>query len=78
MVCGGCNTLLMFPQVTYILNASRTLFQIAFMLPGTVPTDLVVMQGAQNVRCARCGHITSVPPAGGEKSCLTVVHIPLS
>ena len=22
-------------------------------------------QGAQNVRCARCGHITAVPPAGG-------------
>ncbi|CAK0787503.1 hypothetical protein CVIRNUC_010723 [Coccomyxa viridis] len=35
VVCGGCTTLLMFPQ------------------------------GAQNVRCARCGHITSVPPAGG-------------
>ncbi|CAL5222506.1 g4880 [Coccomyxa viridis] len=35
VVCGGCNTLLMFPQ------------------------------GAQNVRCARCRHITSVPPAGG-------------
>ena len=25
------------------------------------------MQGAQNVRCARCGHITSVPPAGGRQ-----------
>ena len=29
MVCGGGNTLLMFPQVRYILEASRTLFQHA-------------------------------------------------
>ncbi|KAK9909068.1 hypothetical protein WJX75_006709 [Coccomyxa subellipsoidea] len=28
-------------------------------------TLLMYPQGAQNVRCARCGHITAVPPAGG-------------
>ena len=26
------------------------------------------LQGAQNVRCARCGDITPVPPAGGSKA----------
>ncbi|KAI8472056.1 MAG: hypothetical protein J3K34DRAFT_392560 [Monoraphidium minutum] len=34
LTCGGCNTLLMYPQ-----------------------------QGASNVRCSRCGHITAAPPA---------------
>ena len=35
-----------------------------------IPTQRVpaMTQGAQNVRCARCGHITSVPPAGGEQT----------
>jgi LSD1 subclass zinc finger protein len=34
ITCGGCQTLLMYPQ-----------------------------QGASNVRCSRCGHITAAPPA---------------
>ena len=29
-------------------------------------TLLMFPHGAQNVRCARCGHITAVPPAGGK------------
>jgi LSD1 subclass zinc finger protein len=29
-------------------------------------TLLLYPQGAQNVRCARCGEITAVPPAGGD------------
>ena len=30
-----------------------------------------VMQGASNVRCARCGDITAVPLHGGEQQALT-------
>ncbi len=70
MVCGGCNTLLMFPQVRNPFSVSWTLLQVVYVLPGTVSTDHLVVQGAQNVRCARCRHITSVPPAGGEKHSL--------
>ncbi|KAK9810490.1 hypothetical protein WJX72_011530 [[Myrmecia] bisecta] len=46
IVCGGCRTLLMYPQ------------------------------GAQNVRCARCGHITAVPPAGGGEAAQLVCSNP--
>lgn len=34
---------------------------------------LHVMQGAQNVRCARCGEITPVPVAGGTTIACTLL-----
>ncbi|EIE25618.1 hypothetical protein COCSUDRAFT_83625, partial [Coccomyxa subellipsoidea C-169] len=52
VVCAGCRTLLMYPQ-------ARSLFQTAWKYLCCTAI------GAQNVRCARCGHITAVPPAGG-------------
>ena len=41
---------------------------------GTIAAYMPALQGAQNVRCARCGEITPVPLAGGTKNSLQTLH----
>lgn len=85
VTCGGCNTLLMFPQVLErrlampcivicckhcgVLQSSpgRTDLPPLPLPPccgGNIPPSYV-QQGASQIRCSRCGHLTQAPRAQG-------------
>lgn len=56
----------MYPQASHLsLYVQSFALQRKVVLLLAHHCAFAIMQGAQNVRCARCGHITAVPPAGG-------------
>jgi LSD1 subclass zinc finger protein len=85
LTCGGCRTLLMYPQVRCALPARAPPAHAAQRRPAARPRPLTgpaaapyarpplpaAAQGAQAVRCARCAHITPAPPPAPDMAQLT-------
>jgi hypothetical protein len=68
VTCGGCNTLLMYPQVMlgklrHACSCASRCYVSQRCIDWLLWFDL--QQGASQVRCSRCGHLTQVPQSQG-------------
>jgi LSD1 subclass zinc finger protein len=74
LTCGGCRTLLMYPQVCHARPTRAPPARAPLTGPAAPrarPPLPAAVQGAQAVRCARCAHITPAPPPAPDMAQLT-------